>query len=329
MILAGDVGGTKTTLALFAKQGDRLVPRERRSVPSRRSRSLEAILREFLRDHPAKLRGVCLGVAGPVLEGRCQAVNLPWPVDARVLRRALGVKTVTLINDLEATAYGIQALPRTAFAVLNAGKAQPRGPIAVLAAGTGLGEAALVWNGTRYQAVASEGGHADFAPRNALEIELLRFLMKRFGHVSYERLLSGPGKTAVYQFLKETGRGREPAWLAERLAEGDPSPVISEMALTDRSALCVKALKLFASIYGAEAGNLALKHLARGGVYLGGGIAPTILPFLSDGTFMQAFAAKGRLSGLLSRIPVRVILDDRAALYGAAWHGWSSTARRQ
>ena len=198
---------------------------------------------------------------------------------------------------------------------------EPQGAIAVIAAGTGLGEAALMWNGRRYQAVASEGGHADFAPRNELEIELLRYLAKQFGHVSYERILSGPGKVSLYQFLRERRHGEEPPWLTALLAGGDPSPVISEMALNGRSELCAQALRLFVSIYGAEAGNLALKYLARGGVYVGGGIAPTILPLLQDGAFTRAFADKGRLSALLSDIPIRVILEERTALFGAAYYG--------
>ncbi|MBI3083031.1 MAG: glucokinase, partial [Candidatus Omnitrophica bacterium] len=303
MILAGDIGGTKTNLAYFKANGGRLVPVAQRSVSSADYPGLEAIVQEFLKNQTVELTAACFGIAGPVVDGRCQTTNLPWVVDARTLQRTLKLEGVSLINDLEATAYGVQTLPEEAFAVLNAGDPQPHGTIAVIAAGTGLGEAALIWNGQRYQAVASEGGHADFAPRNELEMELLRYLMKQFGRVSYERILSGPGKVNVYQFLKDTGRGEEPAWLTELVAHGDPSPVISEMALNGRSELCVQALKLFTSIYGAEAGNLALKYLARGGVYLGGGIAPKMLPLLQDGTFMQVFADKGRLSELLFRIP--------------------------
>jgi len=323
MILAGDIGGTKTNLAWCTSRDGRVTLISQRSFASQQYPGLEAILEDFLREHAGDLTGACFGIAGPVVDGRAHPTNLPWLVDVRALQRTLGLKAVGLINDLEATAYGIQALPEEAFAVLNAGDPQPHGTIAVIAAGTGLGEAALIWNDLRYQAVASEGGHADFAPRNELEMELLRYLTRQFGHVSYERLLSGPGKVSIYQFLKETGRGEEPAWLTQVLAHGDPSPVISEMALNGRSELCVKALKLFTSIYGAEAGNLALKYLARGGVYLGGGIAPKMLPLLQDGTFMQAFADKGRLSELLSRIPVRVILEERTALYGAAFYGGS------
>ena len=319
MILAGDIGGTKTNLAIMDRQQGRLIPIRHRSVPSRHASSLEAILKEFLAGHSEKLDGACFGIAGPIVDGRCQATNLPWIVDVGALKHAVGLRAVTLINDLEATGYGIQTLPESAFAVLNVGEAQPHGAIGLIAAGTGLGEGALIWTGTRYQAVASEGGHADFAPRNELEMELLRYLMQRFGHASYERILSGPGKVNVYQFLRNTGHGEEPAWLTELLANvSDPSPTISEMALNGRSELCAQALKLFVSIYGAEAGNVALKYFARGGLYVGGGIAPKMLPALQDGTFMQAFLDKGRLAPLMARISVRVILEEHTALFGAA-----------
>ncbi len=318
MILAGDVGATKTNLALFVQQAGASTPVHQRSVSSQRYPGLEAILKEFLRDHQKEVTSACFGVAGPVLDGRCRGTNLPWVVDVQALQRTLGFEAVELINDLEATAYGIQTLPEQAFAVLNQGHPHSHGTIAVIAAGTGLGEAALVWDGHRYRAIATEGGHTDFAPRNDLEVELLRYLMKQYGHVSYERILSGPGKVSIYHFLKEAGHGEEPAWLMQQLAVEDPSPVVSEMALNGRSELCVKALKLFVALYGAEAGNMALKYLARGGVYVGGGIAPKMLPLLQDGTFLHAFKDKGRMAPLLSEIPVRVILEERAALYGAA-----------
>ncbi len=321
MLLVGDIGGTKTHIALFAARGRRLVPTARRRFISRDYRGLAPILTEFLNEHRVTIRAACFGVAGPVTDGRCEGANLPWVVDARVLRRLLKLKAVALINDLEATAYGIETLPASAFATLQTGRPQPRGTIAVIAAGTGLGEGALVWDGARYRAIPTEGGHADFAPRTEQEIRLLRHLAKKFGHVSYERVLSGPGKLELYRFLRDAGGAREPAWLAAALRKGDASAVVSEMALTRRSTVCVKALDLFVSLYGAEAGNLALKFLARGGVYVGGGIAPHILPKLKDGTFLRAFRDKGRLSPVVSRIPVRVMLDERAALYGAARYG--------
>ena len=318
LILAGDVGGTKTNLALFQPDGDRLTPMAERSVKSADFSGLDAIVSAFLREAQRAPARACFGVAGPVVDGRCQATNLPWVADVRSLQQTIGVEAVWLLNDLETTAYGIQALPAQALQVLQRGTPQPQGHCAVIAAGTGLGEALLVWDGQRYRAIASEGGHADFAPRSELELELSRYLLGRFGHASYERVLSGPGLANIYDFLKSTRRGQEPAWLAVELAAGDPSAAISRGALERRESICVQALALFASIYGAEAGNLALKVLARGGVYVGGGIAPKILPALTDGGFMQAFVAKGRLAPFLSEIPVHVVLEPKASLYGAA-----------
>jgi glucokinase len=323
MILAGDIGGTKTNLACFAPHGDRLTVVEERTVRSADYPGLDTIVQEFLAGRTVPLTGACFGIAGPVIQGRCEATNLPWVVETRVLQRTLGLPSISLINDLEATAYGTQTLPEESFALLQAGSPQPRGNIAVIAAGTGLGEAALLWDNGRSRAIASEGGHADFAPRTLLELELCQYLVKTFGHASYERVLSGPGKLNIYRFLKETGRWEEPAWLAEELTSGDPSAKISEYGLSGRSELCVQALDLFASIYGAEAGNLALKFLARGGVYVGGGIAPKLLKKLTDGAFMKAFREKGRLASLLSTIPVRGVLEQKTALYGAAHYGWS------
>jgi len=320
MILTGDVGGTKTRLAWCSKQGLRLKIEGERFFNSRDYPSFEAVLEAFLKERRNDLAGACFGIAGPVAEGRSQATNLPWMVDARALERLLGLSRVGLLNDLEAMAYGTQVLPEDAVVVLNSGQGHARGSIGILAAGTGLGEAALIWNGEGFTAMASEGGHADFAPRNELEFGLLQFLSRQHGHVSYERVLSGPGKIQIYEYLKQAGLGEEPGWLAHELSKADPSPVISEMALNGKSKLCAKALELFVSIYGAEAGNLALKVLARGGIYLGGGIAPSILPLLRSGVFMKAFTDKGRFEGLLRKIPVRVILDERASLYGAAHH---------
>jgi len=318
MLLAGDIGGTNTRLALFAARGRRLAPSAERRFASRSYRGLAPILTRFLNEHRGAIDAACFGVAGPVIDGRCRGTNLPWVIDARRIEHFLKLADVSLLNDLEATAYGIEALPPRAFATLQVGHPQPRGTIAVIAAGTGLGEGALVWDGARYRAIPTEGGHTDFAPRTEQEVRLLRHLTKQFGHVSYERILSGPGKLELYRFFRSASGSREPTWLTRAFRRGDASVVVSEMALTGRSALCVSALRLFVSIYGAEAGNLALKLLARGGVYVGGGIAPHILPKLRDGTFMRAFRDKGRLSRILSGIPVRVILDDRAALYGAA-----------
>jgi glucokinase len=318
MILAGDIGGTTTRLALFEVEGGMPVPRVQADYPSPKYPGLEAILTEFLRDHPAKVQSACFGVAGPVRQGRVETPNLIWIVDAAALARQIGVDRVELLNDLEATAQGTLALQEADLAVLQEGEPDPRGNRAVIAAGTGLGEAGLVHEGGGYRPLASEGGHADFAPRDALEAELLLHLSGVFGHVSWERVVSGPGLVNLYGFLRDTGRGEEPAWLAQRLASEDPAAVIATAALEKRSDLCTLALDRFVSLYGAEAGNLALKLLATGGVYLGGGIAPKILPKLREKAFLESFLAKGRYRKLLETIPVRVILNQRTGLLGAA-----------
>ena len=318
LILAGDIGGTKTCLGFFELERGTLRSKRISSYPSEDYRDLKSILKEFMKGHHADLQGACFGIAGPIDHGNCRATNLPWVVDQAVLKRILKIKKVSLINDMEATANGIQVLPKKAFAVLNPGKPEPKGNIAVIAAGTGLGEGMLLWDGKRYRAEGSEGGHADFAPCNKTELDLCRYLFDKFGHSSYERVLSGPGLLNIYQFLKEKKGGQEPAWLTKELAQDDPGFVITENAHDKLNKLCVKTMDLFCAIYGAEAGNLALKLLARGGVYLGGGIAPKILLKLQDGIFKKAFRNKGRFSKFLSKIPVYVILEEKTALYGAA-----------
>jgi len=318
MILAGDIGGTNTRLGLFKIDGKRLTAAVEGVFVSRDHKSLEEIVAAFVSQHGLTVEHACFGVAGPVRNGRCEGVNLPWVADERELARALGLEAVGLINDLEATGYGISALEASDFLVLNEGAPGASGNAAIIAAGTGLGEAGLYWNGADYLPIASEGGHADFAPRNALEIELLRYLQARFTHVSWERVVSGPGLFNIYKFLRDPGRGEEPDWLANAIRDRDAAAVISEAALEGRSPLCAQALDLFVSFYGAEAGNLALKFLAAGGIFVGGGIAPRIIGKLKDSTFMSAFVSKGRLNSLLEAIPVRVILNDKAALLGAA-----------
>jgi glucokinase len=319
VILAGDIGGTKTIVALFEDAGGGLRVLREETFPSRSHEGLGQILEAFRAREPLPpLRGACFGVAGPVFDGRCEATNLPWVIDAKALRGTLGLERVAVINDLVATAYGILDLKPDEVVVLNEGRPHPEGNKALIAAGTGLGEAILFWDGTRYRPVASEGGHADFAPRNVLEIELLRYLLKKHHRVSYERVLSGPGILNIYSFLKEAGHGEEAVWLRERFHGQDPSVVITDAAMRGESDLCVKTLGLFVSLYGAEAGNLALKALATGGVYVGGGIAPKILDRLMDGTFMTAFTDKGRLSPLVTDMTVRVVLNPQTALRGAA-----------
>ncbi len=328
MILAGDIGGTKTVIGLFEKAGNRLHVIREETFPSQRYGSLEAILDQFMGpgSHPP-LRVACFGVAGPVVEGRSKATNLPWELDECALAEFLKVQQVKLLNDLEAAAYGMLHLDPTDLCVLQPGLTR-KGNIAVIAAGTGLGEAILYWDGARYHPMATEGGHTDFAPRSDIEVELLRYLQREFGHVSYERVLSGPGLFNIYRFLRDSGSASEPEWLRTRIAEGDPSTVVSEIGLAGDDPLCTNALDLFVSVYGAEAGNLALKAFAIGGVYVGGGIAPKILPKLQDGTFTSAFADKGRFAELLRSIEVKVALNLRAPLIGAAQYGLMLLGRR-
>jgi glucokinase len=257
-------------------------------------------------------------VAGPVTEEVIIATNLPWWIDIQSLQKVLLLKKVEVINDLVANAYGISVLKKKDFEILNMGKTK-KGNQALISAGTGLGEAILFWDGKQHVPSPSEGGHAEFGPRNHLEMELFHYLSDRFDHVSYERVLSGEGLFHIYQFLKNSKRsGGEPSWLSEKMKLEDPAEVISEMARLKKNNLCMKALDLFTSIYGSAAGNLALQVMAVGGVYIGGGIAPKIIWKLKDGTFMKAFKAKGRLSRIVAHIPVKVIMNDRTALLGAA-----------
>ncbi len=266
-----------------------------------------------------KVTAACFGVPGPVRDGRLRLTNLPWTLDRRELTRNLKIDYVFLINDLQANAYGIAELDAEQIYTLSEGDAQQVGNRALISAGTGLGEGFIVWDGRNYVPYPSEGGHADFAPRNRDEFELLRFLGQKYnGRISYERVVSGPGLKNIYEFLREVQGLEEPAWLAERMTQEDPNAVITESALKATSKICEKALDMFVSAYGAEAGNLALKILSVGGLYVGGGIAPRILEKLKDGTFMKAFTDKGRMSQLLVNMPVRVILESRTALIGAA-----------
>ena len=327
MILVGDIGGTNTRLAVVAGEGSgfRVVAEARYSSP--RYAGLEDIVSEFMKGKNLPVTHAGFGVAGPVRDGQSHATNLPWVVDGGELARRLKIASVALINDLEAIAFGIATLAAKDFATLQPGDPAARGNAAVIAPGTGLGEAGLFWDGNRHHPFATEGGHSTFAPSDELEDELLRYLRPHFHHVSWERLLSGPGLFNIYKFLRDTGRGAEPPWLAGEMKEGDPSPVISKAALAGKSELCNSALDLFVHLLGAEAGNLALKTLARGGVYLGGGIPPKILPRLEGPAFRKAFAAQGRMRPLLETIPIRVILTDQAGLRGAAHYAMMTDAK--
>jgi len=318
MILAGDIGGTNSRLAYFEIVQGRVQPIVEETFPSRESSSLGDIVRTFISKHNLRITHACFGIAGPIRHGRSEAINLAWVVDAEQLAQQFRLARVWLINDLEANAYGVAALAPEDFVVLNEGTPDAEGNAAVIAAGTGLGEAGLYWDGKQHWPFASEGGHASFAPDNALQVELLQYLQQQFTHVSWERVLSGPGLYNVYTFLRDTQRGVEPAWLTEELRQVDPPAAIASAALAGTSDLCVQALDLCAALYGAEAGNLALKVMATGGVFVGGGIAPKIVAKLKEPTFMQAFCAKGRLQAVMEAMPVRVIMNDKTALYGAA-----------
>ena len=345
MIIAGDIGGTKTLLALFDWKDQRVEPIRQESYWSADYASLEEVLTEFLEEESEEippseieeeatqrgesrkdsdsssspaLTGACFGVAGPVLNNVCRGTNLHWIIDGKKIAQHLEIKQAHLLNDLEATAYGLMELQPDELESLNpSAPDQTTGTRALIAAGTGLGEAMLVWDGTRYLVQPSEGGHSSFAPDSDIAIELLRYLRTSYLHVSYDRVLSGSGIHTIYQFLCDTQKN-EPTWFAERLPTGDPAALIAEAALTGKPEICAQTLKLFISIYGGEAANLALKTLAIGGVYLGGGIAPKILPLLRDGTFMKAYLDKGRHKRLLNKIPVHVILNPHTALLGAA-----------
>lgn len=332
MILAGDIGGTHARLSYYREAGDSVhfVAVHEAVFASRQFRGLDEIVLKFVSDTGVHPTIATFGIAGPVRNGRVETSNLPWVVESTRLAQELHLESVNLINDLEAQAWGIQCLEPADMAALNqisSSQQAPAGNQAVVAAGTGLGEAGLIWDeqNQRRQIFACEGGHCDFGPRNELEIELLRYLLARFGHVSYERIVSGPGLVNVYLFLKDTHRGseKEPQWLRDEMAAGDPSAAISRAAVAAKSPLAEQALDLWISIYGAEAGNLALKVLASGGVFLAGGIAPKILSKLSGPLFMQAFLSKGRLQPLLEDIPVRVITNEKNGLLGAACYGAS------
>ena len=322
MILAGDVGGTKVNLASFEVRDGKLTQVAFEKFPSREFSDLESITRKFLDGKNLKLQGASFGVAGAIKNGVANLTNLKWIVDSKNLAKELRVPSVGLLNDLEANAYGISALTENDFVVLNAGSKDAVGNVAVIAAGTGLGEAGMLWDGKRFHPFACEGGHSDFAPRTDLDIALLQHLRAQFGgRVSWERVLSGIGSVNIYKFLRDTKRCEEPAWLAEELKKSDnPAAVITTAGLEGKCEICVKALDIFVNYYGEEASNLALKIMSLGGVYIGGGIAPKIISKLADGQFMKAFLDVGRMKWLVEAMPVKVILNDKTALLGAAEH---------
>lgn len=349
MILAGDIGGTKTNLALYEWTSGRVEPVREDSFHSADYTALEDIIDEFLSTplvkpaperapaeapidpdsdaaaeavevapEPIILTAACFGVAGPVIDNRCRTTNLPWFIDGAALAERFTIPQVRLLNDLEATAYGLLHLTADEVVVLNAGAPpKKKQALALIAAGTGLGECILYWDGAQYRPMPSEGGHTDFAPNSDSEIELLRHLRGSYLHVSYERIVSGPGLHAIYEYVRDTKKN-EPTWLAEKIKVGNPAAEIAEAGLKGQAEIATQALDLFASIYGAEAGNLALKALTLDGVYVAGGIAPKLLKKLQDGAFMRGFTNKGRYKRLMNQIPVKVVMNDRTALLGAA-----------
>jgi len=321
MILAGDVGGTKVHLALYNFVGGKLVAVRDHKYPASQYASLDDVVKAFLTDPEEKKQIVAatFGCPGPVKDGRLKLTNLPWTLDTRLLTQSLGIEHIFLINDLEANGYGIPELAPESLFTLHAGDAGAVGHQGLIAAGTGLGEALLIWDGKKHRPIPSEGGHCDFAPRNDREIALFNYLRRMLnGRVSFERVIAGIGIKNVYDFLRDVEKLDEPGWLKQRLATEDPNAVIGQCAEDGSSSICFETMKIVASVYGAETGNIALKVLATGGMFLGGGIAPKILKTLQNGAFTQAFLDKGRLSPLLQSIPVRVILDDTCALLGAA-----------
>ena len=321
MILAGDVGGTKVDLALYDFVAGTLQLSKEQRYPAPKYSGLEAVVREFLSTHVPnqKIAAACFGVPGPVRGGKLRLTNLPWELDSQVLARQLNITHVFLINDLEANGYGIPELSAEQIYTLSQGDPGATGNCALVSAGTGLGEAILVWDGKSHKPMASEGGHVDFAPRNDLEIALLKYLRKELkGRVSWERVVSGIGLKNIYAFLRDDQGMEESGTLRERMKKEDPNAVIGECGENGSSDLCRRTLEMFAASYGAEAGNLALKALSNGGVYLGGGVAPKILKTMKNGMFMEAFVDKGRMGSLLQHMPVHILLESRTALIGAA-----------
>ena len=319
MFLAGDIGGTKTNLAIYAYENGVLEAQRAASFASRDYATLTEIVLAFL-GPGSPIRHACFGVAGPVKERRVQVTNLPWIVDAAALQAQLAFQQVSLLNDLEANAYGIATLRPGEIVSINP-DADPLqvGNRALIAAGTGLGEAGLMWDGVAHRPFSSEGGHASFAPSDSLGDELLMFLRQEFGHVSWERVLSGMGMRNLYRFFRQRSGQPEPDWLAEQIRTGDLGAAVSVAGLAGTDPVCVDTVDCFTRNYGAEAGNLALKMLALGGVYIGGGIAPKMMVKMQSPLFLESFTHKGRLSPLLRTTPVYVILNDKTALQGAAW----------
>jgi glucokinase len=319
MILAGEIGATRTRLAAFETAGNKLQRVVERIYPSQEHSGLSQIIAGFIKTEGIPVHSACFGIAGPVKGGRSKISNLPWVIDSRELAQQLKLDSIGLLNDLEAYAYGIDALESNDFITLSEGSEDAEGNRAVISARTGLGMAGLFWDGFRHHPFACEGGHTDFAPRNDLEMELLAYLQKKYGHISCERILSGPGIKNIYDFLRDAKKADEPKWLKEQMgAAPDPPALISQLALESKSAICEQTLSMFVSIYGAETGNCALNFMSTGGVFIGGSIAAKIVPKMRDPIFMQSFLDKGRMEPLLREMPVKIVLNDDSGIIGGA-----------
>ena len=319
MILAGDIGATRTRLAAYETEGNRLQCVVEKTYQSQEHTSLPPILTEFIRREGIPVHSACLGVAGPVRHGRCKISNLGWVVDSKELAKLLKLQSVGLLNDLEAYAYGIDALDSKDFISLSEGAEDAEGNRAVISARTGLGVAGLYWDGFRHHPFACEGGHADFAPRNDLEMQLLAYLQKRHGRISCERILSGPGFRNIYEFLRDENKAEEPDWLRDQMnATPDKPAVISQLALEGKAAICEQTLVIFAGVFGAQAGNCALNFMSAGGMFIGGIIAAKVISKMKEPIFMEAFLDKGRMSEILKDMPVKIVLNDDCGMIGAA-----------
>lgn len=319
MILAGDIGATRVLLAAYQNEGNKLECVVQRLYKTQDHSGIAEVLKDFINSEGVPVHAACFGVAGPVRAGKSKMGNLDWAIDSGELASLLRLGSVGLLNDLEAYAYGVDALASTDFITLSEGAEDAEGNRIVISARTGLGIAGLYWDGFRHHPFACEGGHSDFAPRNDLEMELSQYLRKKFGHVSCERLLSGPGIKNIYDFLRDTKKAEEPEWLKQQISQApDPPALISQLALEAKAAICEQALSMFVSIYGSETGNCALNFMATGGVFIGGSIAAKIVPKMQDPIFMKSFLDKGRMQSLLADMPVKVIANDNAGLMGAA-----------
>jgi len=319
MILAGDIGATRTRLAAFETEGNRLKCVVEKTYKSHEHDSLPPILVEFIRREGIPVHSACLGVAGPVRGGCCKVSNLGWMIDSKELAKLLKLNSVGLLNDMEAYAYGIDALESKDFIALSEGSEDAEGNRAVISARTGLGVGGLYWDGFRHHPFACEGGHADFAPRNAIEMELLAYLQKRYGRISCERILSGPGVKNVYEFLRDENKAEEPDWLRDQLnAAGDQPALISQLGLEGKAPICEQTLSIFVGLFGAQAGNCALNFMSTGGMFIGGIIAAKVVAKMKSDVFMESFLDKGRMSELLKDMPVKIVLNDDCGIVGAA-----------